>query len=191
MMRNIILLSVLLCSSFNMILGQEIWDKETSTYVNHDVGFHWNLIRGVDWIKIPTNNENTVFKATSDVGITVFVSTRNLGVDSGEHDACDFIEELKQEYGTMLRKRDAFLGSKSEIKYIVCSNFSGRDAIKIVIKCSLSDDIHNESYYEISYNFLKREILFGVVAQIMEEAYYYLDESDIKSIFYGFGLNAK
>lgn len=190
-MKNIILLSILLCSSFNIILGQEKWDKETSTYINYDVGFHWNLLRDFDWVKYPTNNQNTVFKAASDVGITVLVSARNIGVDSNEYDACDFIEEIKQGFGMILKERDALTGSQSEIKYAVCSNFLGKNAIKIIIKCSLYDDIRNESYYEISYNFLKGETLFGVTAQIMEEAYYYLDESDIKSIFYGFGMNAK
>lgn len=171
--------------------SQEIWDKETSTYINHELGFHWNLISGVDWIKLPTNNQNTNFKAVSDIGITVMVSANNIGIDSNGYDACDFIEDLKKNMDTILKQRDAITGSKSEIKYAICSNFLGKNAIKIIIKCSLSDDIHNESYYEISYNFLKDKMLFGVTAQIMEEVYYYLGEDDIKSIFYGFGFNAK
>ncbi|MBQ9077390.1 MAG: hypothetical protein IJY31_06055 [Muribaculaceae bacterium] len=81
-------------------------------------------------------------------------------------------------------------GDTKPIKLEKC-RFAGANAIKIIVKQSIKNDVIDEGSYGITYNFHKDNAMWSVSLKCSEDVYLSAGAQELKNIFSGFGLNAK
>lgn len=171
--------------------AQERWDSGNASYTNHTYSFHWNLPNQFVWKKSLANEKHTVFKALSDYGIIVFVNINSYEASTTVPDMWENFEKYKKLYEYSWRKTKERIGGNTEPIKIEKCRFAGANAIKLIARQSLKDDVIDETSYGITYNFHKDNAMWSVSLKCSEEVYKSVGEQGLKVIFRGFGMNAK
>lgn len=186
-----------LCLVFVLMLtlsayAQESWDAETCHYTNHTWHFHWNLNEELLWEKAMPDELHTVFGATSQYGLIAFVNIQPF--DSEEQSMFDYWEnfeayknELKYAWGQVKRLTGAII---TPIKIEKC-RFFGENAVKMVFRSDLYDDVVNETYYGYTYTFHKNGATWMATVKTCAEIWDLVGEDGIKELFIGLGPNAR
>lgn len=188
-MKTIVLTLFLIMTSF-VAYGK--WDASTCSYTDYKWHFHWNLDKELEWEKVQGNERHTVFAALSPYGLMVYVNikplteTQQYNLDYWEH--FEDYKHILQESWKQVEQRTG--GSITPIKIEKC-RFFGEKAVKVIVKTTLTDDIHNETSYGITYTFHKDGSTWNANVKATDENWKILGEDGLKGIFLNFGPNAK
>lgn len=172
--------------------SQEKWDANTCMYTNHEWHFHWNLEKDLEWEKVQSNEPHTVFKVISGYGLIAFVNINPFSTkEQFSFDLWDNFEDYKRILKLSWDAVEQRIGSKTTPLKVEKCRFAGENAVKVIVKSTLHDDVVDETFYGYTYTFHKDSATWSVSVKTSAEIWATVGENAIKSIFEGFAPNAK
>lgn len=174
------------------VKAQEKWSDETCSYTNHQWHFHWNLDKDFKWEHNQGNEKHTVFKAVSPYGLMAYVNINPFTeVDQDKWDLWEHFEEYKNILKTSWNKVSDRTGGKIDPLKIDKCRFAGENAIKVIVKSMIKDDVHDEISYSYTYTFHKDGATWSATVMTSPDVWNLIGEEGVKELFIKFGPNAK
>lgn len=191
MLLRIVIIAV---SCLYTLIGtaQVNWDSKKCDYTNHIWNFHWNFEEELEWELSQGNEKHTVFKVTSPYGILAFVNINpHPSTAKGKVDLWSSFDDYKKVLTTSWSKVEERTGGKvTPIKVEKC-RFFGENAVKIIVKSEIHDDVVDEISYGYTYSFIKDGATWNVSVKVAPEVWEAVGESGVKELFINMGPNAK
>lgn len=174
------------------VFAQEKWNKESCSYTNHTWNFHWNFNKELEWELSQGSEKHTVFKVDSPYGLKAYININPFAsADQENWDLWVHFEDYKNVLKTSWGKVSERTGGKViPIKIEKC-RFAGENAIKVIVKTILKDDVHDEISYSYTYTFHKDGATWSVTVMTSPDVWNLAGEEGVKELFINFGPNAK
>lgn len=190
-MKKIAIFTQILIFSLT-VRAQGRWDDKMCSYTDHQWHFHWNLDKDLEWVMKQGNEPHTVFKAVSPYGLMAYVNVNPFA--SAEQDKWDLWEHF-EDYKKVLKTSwdkvsERTGGNVIPIKVEKC-RFAGENAVKVIVKTLIKDDVHDETSYSTTYTFHKDKATWSVTVMTSPDVWNLAGEDGIKELFVDFGPNAK
>lgn len=175
----------------DIVKGNDIWDDKNAAYTNHIYAFHWFLPPLLSWHKVIGQEKHTVFRAESENGMTVFVNIKQYNEKIDSFDMWSNFDKMTELNIMAMKQAKERSGVETTLVKSEKCRFAGENAIKLIRKEQIKDDVRDDTYYGVTYQFFKDNAIWHVSFKCKENIYNFLSEDEIKGIFKGFGINAK